>query len=284
MNASTNGNRWIAVQVLVVFVLFGLPPRFSAQGTLHTQSHSAAPQTWEDGNSNQPSPPQQLTVDQVVCQMVRRNLERAEALQGFQSTRVYHLQYRGFPGSREAEMTVHVVYRAPDSKQFTVVSQTGSKIILDRVFAKLLEGEQESMKEENRARTALNSDNYNFALAGYETAGSASNYILQVEPKVPSKFLYRGKVWIDAKDFAVSRIEVEPAKSPSFWTKKSDIRHVYTRVDGFWLPQQNVSVSSIRLGGQATLTIDYKDYKIADGSVARLALKEAKSSLTPAAR
>ena len=226
----------------------------------------------------------QLTVDEVVRQMVRRNLERADALQGFQSTRVYQLQYRGFPSSREAEMTVHVVYRAPDSKQFTVVSKTGSKIILDKVFTKMLEGEQEAMTAGNRAHTALNSDNYNFALAGFESLGQASNYVLEVEPKVPSKFLYRGKVWIDSKDFAVSRIEVEPAKSPSFWIKKSDIRHIYTQVDGFWLPQQNKSVSTIRLGGQATLTIDYKDYKIADGSVARLAQKEAAGNMNPAAR
>jgi len=59
-------------------------------------------------------------------------------------------------------------------------------------------------------------------------------------------------------------MEVEPAKSPSFWTKKSEISHTYAKVDGFWLPKQNRSVSTIRLGGQAVLTIDYKDYKILD--------------------
>jgi hypothetical protein len=231
-----------------------------------------------------PSARQTLPVEEVVRLMVRRNIERAEALRGFESTRVYQLQYHGFPSSREAEMTVNVVYRAPDKKDFTVVSQTGSKIILDRVFTKLLEGEQEAMKAENRARTALNSENYNFAMVGYEADGPTWNYVLQVEPKVPSKFLYRGKVWIDAKDFAVSRIEVEPARSPSFWTKKSGIRHIYTKVDGFWLPQQNKSVSTIRLGGQATLTIDYKDYKIAEGSGTRLAQKEAAEDLSQAAR
>ena len=232
-------------------------------------------------SSAQKTPP--LTVDEVVREMVRRNQDRADALLGFQSTRVYRLQYRSFLSNREAEMTVHVVYRAPDSKQFTVVSQTGSKIILDRVFAKLIEAEQESIKPETRARTALNPDNYTFTLVGYEGA-PISSYVLQAEPKVPSKFLYRGKVWIDAKDFAVTKIEVEPAKSPSFWTKKSDIRHAYTKVDGFWLPQQNLSVSAIRLGGQATLTIDYKDYKIADGSVARLASKTDVANKNPAAR
>ncbi len=267
MTASANKNSRKRVQILAVIFLFSCLASVAAQET--SNATLQAPNTQVSRNSDRFGAQPQLTVDEVVRQMVRKNMERADALLGFQSTRVYRLRYRGFPSSREAEMTVNVVYRAPDSKQFTVVSKTGSKIILDRVFTKLLEGEQEAMKAENRSHTALNSENYNFALAGYESTGPTSNYILQVEPKVPSKFLYRGKVWIDSKDFAVSRIEVEPAKSPSFWTKKSEIRHVYTKVEGFWLPQQNKSVSTIRLGGQATLTIDYKDYKIADGSVAR---------------
>jgi hypothetical protein len=203
----------------------------------------------------------QLSGEEVVARMVQRNQQRADALRGFQGTRTYRLTYQGFPMRREAEMVTTIIYRAPDSKQFTEISQTGSKLIIDRVFRKLLESEQDALRAENRTRTALNTENYNFTLTAYES-GPPQNYVFQVEPKNPSKFLYRGKVWIDAQDFAVSRMEVEPAKSPSFWTKKSEISHVYAKVDGFWLPKQNRSVSAIRLGGQAVLTIDYNDYKI----------------------
>jgi len=204
-----------------------------------------------------------------VQRMIEGNLRRAEALHAFQGTRIYHLKYQGFPISREAEMVTAIVYQAPDSKQFTEVSHTGSKLIVDKVFRKLLESEQEALKAENRARTALNTENYNFTLTAYESDGPTPSYIFHVEPKTPSKFLYRGKIWIDAHDFAVSRMEVEPAKSPSFWTKKSEISHTYAKVDGFWLPKQNRSVSTIRLGGQAVLTIDYTDYKILDRSAAQ---------------
>ena len=205
-----------------------------------------------------------LTGEEVVKRMVQRNLERSNALRSFQATRTYRLEYRGFPGNREAEMVTNIVYQAPDSKEFNVVSQNGSKIIIDRVLRKLLESEQEAMKAENRARTALNTDNYTFQLTGYETSGWDANYVFQVEAKNPSKFVYRGKIWVDAKDFAVSRMQVEPAKSPSFWTKQTEIEHTYAKVEGFWLPKQNRSVSTIRLGGQATLTIDYSSYKIRD--------------------
>lgn len=58
------------------------------------------------------------------------------------------------------------------------------------------------------------------------------------ESKVPTKFLYRGRVWVNAKDFAVCRIEAEPAKNPSIWIKRTDIRHAYLKVGDFWLPKE----------------------------------------------
>ena len=207
-----------------------------------------------------------LDTRQVVENLVRMNRQRAEALRAYQGNRTYHLIYRGFPGSRSAEMVVAVSYQSPESKEFTIQSQTGSQLIIDRVFKKLLESEKEALEAENQRRTALNTDNYVFALVGYERTSAGSTYVLALEPKVKSKFLYRGRIWVDGSDFAVTRIEAEPAKSPSFWTKNTEIEHVYVKVSDFWLPQRNHSVSRIRLGGQAELTIDYTDYRITDAN------------------
>lgn len=215
-------------------------------------------------NSETPSVPvaAPLSVDQVVDNLVRKNEERAEALRRFEAVRTYHLVYRGFPSDKEAEMIVDATYESPSTKDFKVLSQHGSKVILDRVFKKLLESEKEAAQPEMRGRTLLNRTNYEFALLGYEPSERGSQYVLQVTPKSKSKFVYHGKVWVDGADFAVTRIEGEPAQNPSFWTKKSEIHHEYTRVQGFWLPARNESISYIRLGGRATLTIEYKDYKV----------------------
>jgi hypothetical protein len=131
-----------------------------------------------------------------------------------------------------------------------------------RVFKKLLESEKEAAQSAMSAKTQLNRDNYNFALIGYEPSGTGGRYVLRVDPKVRSKYVYRGQVWVDGTDFAVTRIEAEPAENPSLWTKKSQIRQEYRKVEGFWLPLKNESVSYIRLGGRATLTIEYKDYSL----------------------
>jgi hypothetical protein len=79
---------------------------------------------------------------------------------------------------------------------------------------------------------------------------------------VDNKYLYRGKIWVDATDFAVARIDAEPAKNPSIWISSTAINHEYTKTDGFWLPAQNRSETKVRVGGKAVLTIDYGKYQV----------------------
>jgi hypothetical protein len=203
-----------------------------------------------------------LNVEQVVNNLVQKNFERSEALRSYQGTRVYRLEYHGFPGSRDAEMVVDVKYQSPATKEFTVRSETGSKLLIDRVFKKLLQSEKEALGEENQKRTALNPENFLFTMTGYEVTPDGPVYILAIEPRAKNKFLYRGRIWVDGNDFAVKRIEGEPAKNPSFWTKDTKIEQVYTKVNDFWLPALNRSASTIRLGGHANFSIEYKNYQI----------------------
>lgn len=212
-----------------------------------------------DGSATAPAG---LSAEEVVNRLVRRNLERAHALEAYQSTRVYRLEYHGFPGSRSAEMIVDVKYRTPGTKEFTIRSEKGSQLVIERVFKRMLQSEKEAVSEENQSHVALNQDNYSFTLTGHETTPAGSFYIFSVEPRTNNKLLYRGRIWVDAQDFAVTRIEGAPAKNPSFWTKETKIVQVYTKVGDFWLPASNRSTSSIRLGGQANFTIDYQDYQV----------------------
>jgi hypothetical protein len=224
--------------------------------------------TLESHADSSPLPPSittaPLSLNQVVDNLIRSDDARAKSLRHSESTRVYRLVYRGFPSDREAEMTVEATYDSPSTKNFKIISQSGSKLILDRVFKRLLESEKEAAEPEMHIHTLLNRDNYDIALVGYEPAAQGSQYVLAVYPKAKSKYVYRGKVWVDATDFAVTKIDAEPAQNPSFWTKKSEIHHEYMKVGGFWFPRRNESISYIRLGGRATLTIDYNNYKVVE--------------------
>jgi len=205
-----------------------------------------------------------LAVSEVVANLVAGNAERAKALESYTGRRTYRLDYHGLPGNLQSEMVVKVVYRAPSTKEFTVVSEKGSKLIINRVFHKLLESEEEALNPKNRQETALNGLNYEFALIRFERTLERSCYVLAVRPKSSNRFLYRGTIWVDATDFAVSRIEAEPAKNPSFWTKKSRILQTYIKAGDFWMPSNNHTTTTVRFGGKAVLNIDYDDYELSE--------------------
>jgi outer membrane lipoprotein-sorting protein len=235
--------RWAARMPLLVFLL--LPP-----------AQAAAQQ---NDNNAQPAP---LSLDQILTNLERKNAQRAAALEQFEGKRTYRMQYRGFFSEHDAEMTVKVRFAAPDSKQFTIISENGSKFVIEHIFKKLLESEQEVLKGDNRSETALTRDNYNFQLTGFESTPEGGRYVLTLQPKTKNKFLYRGKIWVDARDFAVVRIEGEPGRNPSMWITKTDFEHKYTKVDDFWLPSENHTETVVRLGGRSNLWIEYQDYKI----------------------
>ena len=135
-------------------------------------------------------------------------------------------------------------------------------MIVAKVFKRLLQAEQEALGAEAQKRTALNRDNYDFTLVGYDRTPSGSMYVLSVKPRTTDRFLYRGRIWVDAKNFAVTRLDAELVKNPSFWTKNSKIEVAYMKVGDFWLPERNYSVTAIRFGGRAKLTIQYENYQI----------------------
>jgi hypothetical protein len=201
-----------------------------------------------------------LTSDEIVTRLQARNQAREMALRKLEGTRVYRLQYQGILGARSAEVVILYRFVSPNDKEFSVVSEKGSRFLIDHVIKGLLEAERESATNQNQERAALTTTNYNFTPADAGSSGN-SEYALHVSPKTDNKFLYRGKIWVDPTDFAVTRVEAEPARSPSFWVRNSKVCQQYEKIGDFWLPLENRTESSIRMGGRAVLSIEYKDYK-----------------------
>lgn len=203
-----------------------------------------------------------LSAEEIVSRLDQNNQQRASSLHAYEGKRSYTLTYRGFPSNHDAEMEVVAHYEAPQSKSFDVVSGSGSKFIQSKVFAKLLEAERESAAAQNQRQTALSPDNYTFTLLGSRPSQYGGCYRLAVEPRRDNKFLYRGEICVNAEDFAVESIDAEPAKNPSFWIKKTRIEHRYQKIGQYWLPASNQTVSSVRMGGTATLSILYSEYEL----------------------
>jgi outer membrane lipoprotein-sorting protein len=205
-----------------------------------------------------------LSGPQVVERMVAMNQRRAAALQAYTGVRVYHVEYHGMFGHRTGDMVVKVVYHRPDQKEFTILEESGNAWIRNHVFKKLIEAEQESTTRKTNERSDIDPDNYEFRLVGYERTPDHSSYVLEAKPRRKKKYLFRGKIWVDDQDFAIQRIQGEPAKHLSFWIQKNEFEHTYQKFGDFWLPVRDDATSKMRLFGRATLTIQYKDYQLSD--------------------
>ena len=236
--------------ILMTLLMAAAPP------LLHTKDMRVVPILEKDQANGS------LTASEVVAKLAEANAERTKSLEGYSGLRTYNLNYHGFPENLQSQMIVKVVYRSPSTKEFTIVSETGSKLLINRVFHKLLESEEEALNPKNRKQTALNESNYEFTLVRFERTRERSCYVLALRPRLSNKFLYRGTIWVDATDFAVWRIEAEPAKNPSFWTKRSQILQTYVKSGHFWMPSHNHTTTTVRFGGTAVLNIDYEDYEL----------------------
>jgi outer membrane lipoprotein-sorting protein len=200
-----------------------------------------------------------LPVEQIVDRIQQHEANQSKLLKHYEALRHYQVQYKGLT-HLAAKMDVSIVYDSSTGKNLRILSQSGSKLLCDKVLKRAVESEGEASKD--RAATALNATNYRFEFAGTESVGGRQTYLLQVNPLKKSKFLYRGKVWVDADDYAVTKIEVRPAQNPSFWITSTQIENTNEKISGVWLPQKNRSESRIRLGGTAVLTIDYGTYSV----------------------
>jgi hypothetical protein len=198
--------------------------------------------------------------------MLEKNQERLFALEHYETERMYRVEYTGTGGEHHAEIRVRAEYTEPDQKRLTVESESGSKFICDKVLRRLVEGEQEATSQSNRMQTTLGPENYDTELVGEEMValpgGQIRAWVLRVKPKVNNKFTYRGTVWVSEDDYAMVRIQGEPAKNPSWWINRTSFESVYVRRGDVWLPAKNVSSSHVRIGGEATLTIAYGTYPV----------------------
>lgn len=213
--------------------------------------------------------------DEIVARFVERNQATARTLGGYTSIRHYHLEFHGVK-SLTADLVASATYYAPDRKEFEVESADGSGFLQRRILRKLLDSEIEASQPENRQQIAWTPENYTFRLLGCEEVAGRTSYVLRVTPKHKNKFVIKGKIDLDAGDFALTRVTAEPAVNPSWWTVRNDIEQTYAKTGDFWLPSRNETVTKVRLLGKAFLTIDYGEYRLIEAAPSQESVRDPK--------
>ena len=198
------------------------------------------------------------TATEIITRMGSRDLQRQVSIEGYAGMRRYVLDNQKL--HKRAEMLVQVQGDPDGTKHFEVVSEEGWKAAHKHVLRKMLESESETSRPEMRASTKLNLENYNFAVIGTEMVADRAAYVLETQPKRKEKYLFRGRIWVDAEDYALVRAEGSPARNPSFWTKSTHFVQVYQKNGALWFPRSTQSVTEAHIFGTTDVNIEYFDY------------------------
>jgi outer membrane lipoprotein-sorting protein len=204
------------------------------------------------------SPPS-LTADEIVERMIQSDHDRLAGLAGYSGLRHYRFDNKNY--GKHAEMTVRVSCGSDGVKRFEVVAESGSPFVRNHIIRKMIEAEAESSQKGERKESRIIPDNYDFRFVGTEVSDGRDSYVLEITPKKPTKFAICGRIWVDAEDFAIARIEGQPAKNPSFWIRSAQVEQRYGRTGQFWLPALNHSTAEARIFGSTEVVIEYSDYK-----------------------
>jgi hypothetical protein len=174
--------------------------------------------------------------------------------------RRYHFENKKF--GKRAEVTVRVKCDPAGAKNFEVLQESGSGFVRSRIIRRMVDAERQASAKGDHEQTRILPDNYQFSLVGTEVVEGRPAYVLQIDPKSKNQFLVRGRVWVDAEDFAIMRVEGSPAKNPSFWIHSVKVVQRYERFGKFWLPVNNASRADARVFGPTDVDIEYFDYLI----------------------
>lgn len=245
-------------RTLVVTVTFGLTlvsglaaDRTSAGDATQTLSPLQAPR-------------QSMTGDELFARLLEHNRLREVRLQEYSAIRSYDVSSDN--GKVYAEELVREEYRAPDHKTFVTKSEKGSTLVRDLVLNRLIASESDASSGRAHRDSSIGPANYEFNLLGEQDVGQYHCVVVEARPRRKDKYLFEGKVWIDADDYAIVRIAGQPAKSLSFWITRADFVRQYQKIGDFWLPAKDETFVHMRLYGKKMLTIDHMGYAINEGA------------------
>jgi hypothetical protein len=175
-------------------------------------------------------------------------------------------EYRLF-GAKDSKANSNVIaevnFRPPARGDYRIQQSSGSNRGL-QVVRRLLDHEADRATHDNKARSALTRDNYDFSYAGEAMLDGQPCYLLELKPRRKDKELIAGNAWVDQHSFLVRHIEGELADNPSWWVKKVRVKLGFDDRAGTWVQTSMEAVADVRIVGPHTLTSRILDYRSAD--------------------
>jgi hypothetical protein len=203
-----------------------------------------------------------LTSQQIIQRIDEAVYRRFNAISGYTVQEQYNL-YRNSDPNPAAQETIQTSYTRSVGKEYTPIAQSGSAVLRSAVIDHVLAGEKEVNLAANREGALITSKNYKMdPQPGTIDKNGRPCILVTLKPLRKSTHLFTGKMWVDAADFTVVRLEGTPSESPSVFAGQTIVARDYIQVDGFSMATHAEAHSHSFLFGDTTLKIDYANYKI----------------------
>jgi hypothetical protein len=189
---------------------------------------------------------------------------RVDNILGFTDIEHYSV-YRGSDETHPvAEMTVRDTYTKGVGKEYTVLSQSGSGIVLRFGLKPLIENEKTINLPGNVEKSWFTSANYEMKLkaSGVQVLNGRDCYVLAITPRQKAPNLIDGTLWADARDGSLAQIEGIASQNPSAFSGTTHMMRQYENIGGFAMAIHARAESSSLFFGRTVATIDYSDYKL----------------------
>jgi hypothetical protein len=203
-------------------------------------------------------------VNTIVQRMAAAQQENKAHLRPFTVKRGYFLLDK--KDQTKGEVVANITVLPPDNKQYSIESSSGGGMG-EKVLRDILTKETEPPKDEQKKELSV--ENYDFQLLGTEMMDGRQCYLLSMNPRREEKDLLRGKIWVDAQNYNIHRIEGSPVKSPSWWIHDIQILISFAEVDGMWLRTFTHAVANVRFKGKYVMESRDLEYRAAQQTASR---------------
>jgi outer membrane lipoprotein-sorting protein len=200
----------------------------------------------------------------VIRQIDAAIAARVDNTLGFTDVEHYSVYRDGDETHPTAEMTVRDTYKKGVGKEYTVLSESGSGIILRFGLMPLIDNEKTINLPGNVQKSWFTSVNYEMKLkpGGVQRLNGRDCYVLAITPRGEAPNLIIGTLWADAKDGSLVQIEGVASKSPNAFAGTTHMMRQYTNISGFAMAKHARAESTSMLFGRTVVTIDYSDYHL----------------------
>jgi hypothetical protein len=257
--------------VFIILLLgLGIPGRiygqnFAAAGASALADRDAVMVTFEPAGTKRPELPLRpadnlsvLSAEDALSTYEIRAAAQSSQLASYSAVSVIRAE---LPDTDlHGEFEVERKYSAPRTLLFKPIRFVGDKFVKSNIITRILQSEVDHVQKDDATLTAVNSSNYKFSYKGHADLDGRDVLQYAVKPRAKRPGLFKGKLYLDAHNGGLVRVEGNIVKSPSFFVKHVQFVQDYAEIDNFMLPVHNHTEAQARIVGRTIVDITYTDY------------------------